>query len=70
MDFEVGLENNMEGRTCAWVLDHPGCFAYGTDPPTALAAIPEAIHRTAAGALPASSSTWLEPSDGIWIVSA
>lgn len=29
MLFHIGLENNVEGRSLAWVLDHPGCFAYG-----------------------------------------
>ena len=33
MQIRVGLENNIEGRSLAWVLDHPGCFAYGKDGP-------------------------------------
>ena len=43
MIFRIGLENSVEGRSLAWVLDHPGCFAYGTDGESALAAAPEAI---------------------------
>ena len=27
----IGLENNVEGRSLAWALDYPGCFAYGQD---------------------------------------
>lgn len=27
----IGLENNIEGRSLAWALDYPGCFAYGQD---------------------------------------
>ena len=29
MNFQVGIETNIEGRTLAWALEHPGCFAYG-----------------------------------------
>ena len=32
----VGLELNNESRALAWVLDHPGCFAYGGDGPEAV----------------------------------
>ena len=31
MRFRVGLENNFEGRSLAWGLEHPGCFAYVTN---------------------------------------
>ena len=41
--FQVGLENNTEGRSQAWVLDHPGCFAYGSNGSQALQAVPQAI---------------------------
>ncbi len=41
--YMVGLENNTEGRSQAWVLGHPGCFAYGTDGSRALQAVPQAI---------------------------
>ncbi len=41
--FNIGLENNVEGRSLAWVLGHPGCFAYGKDGQEALSAIPQAI---------------------------
>lgn len=43
MEFQIGLENNCEGRSVAWVLGHPGCFAYGKDGAEALAAVPQAI---------------------------
>jgi len=45
MVFRIGLENNIEGRSLAWVLGHPGCYAYGIDGDAALAAIPEAIRE-------------------------
>ncbi len=41
--FRVGLENGTEGRSQAWVLGHPGCFAYGADGSSALAAVSGAI---------------------------
>ena len=41
--FQIGLENNTEGRSQAWVLGHPGCFAYGADGQAALRAVPQAI---------------------------
>ena len=38
MRFRVGIENNNEGiRSIAWMLDYPGCFAYGGDEQEALA---------------------------------
>jgi hypothetical protein len=43
MKFRIALENNVEGRSLAWVLEHPGCFAYGATPDLALSATPEAI---------------------------
>jgi hypothetical protein len=41
--YKIGLENNTEGRSQAWVLGHPGCFAYGADGQAALQAVPQAI---------------------------
>ncbi len=41
--FKVGLENNTEGRSQAWILGHPGCFAYGKNGGEALSAVPQAI---------------------------
>lgn len=43
--FKVGLENNTEGRSQAWILGHPGCFAYGPTGDEALVAVREAIQR-------------------------
>lgn len=41
--FRIGLENNVEGRSQAWVLGHPGCYAYGRDGSSALQAVPGAL---------------------------
>lgn len=29
MFIRIGIENNTEGRSIAWALNHPGCYAYG-----------------------------------------
>ena len=43
MQIRVGLENNIESRSLAWVLDHPGCFAYGKDGTEAILRVPQAL---------------------------
>ena len=43
MQIRIGLENNIEGRTLAWALDYPGCFAYGLDEAEALIQLPRAL---------------------------
>lgn len=45
MIFEIGIENNVEGRSIAWGLGYPGLFVYGEDGKTALMKMPEAISR-------------------------
>jgi len=45
MILRVGLENGVEGRSLAWALEHPGCFAYGADATSALVAmVPAFLH--------------------------
>jgi len=43
MQIRIGLENNVEGRSLAWVLDYPGCFEYGADEAEALIRLPRAM---------------------------
>jgi len=43
MQIRIGLENEIEGRSLAWVLDHPGCFAYGKDGTEAILRTPQAL---------------------------
>jgi hypothetical protein len=43
MIIRVGLENNMDGRSLAWALDFPGCFADGPDATTALVNLPQQL---------------------------
>jgi len=43
MQVRVGIENNNEGRSIAWAVEHPGCYAYGEDADHALANLPKAV---------------------------
>jgi len=43
MHIRIGVEDNIEGRTLAWALDYPGCFAYGADVTEALLRLPKAL---------------------------
>jgi hypothetical protein len=45
MRIKIGVENNYEGRSLAWVLDYPGCFAYGADGSETILRVPEALLR-------------------------
>jgi hypothetical protein len=61
--FHIGVENNTEGRSQAWALDHPGCFAYGPDASSALQAVPQAIqayHHWVSGR---TSQPWVTSDD-------
>lgn len=60
MRFRVGLENGMEGRSIAWVLEHPGCFADGETPQKALENLPGAIQDYAAWIASHESAPWVE----------
>lgn len=44
MTLKVGIECGSEERTIAWVLDYPGCFAYGKDKTEALQNLPASFH--------------------------
>ncbi len=43
MILAIGLENGNEGRSLAYALDHPGCFAYGADGGDAIVTLPQAF---------------------------
>jgi len=59
MKFRVGIENNNEGiRSIAWILEHPGCFAYGGDEQESLANAFVAIREYA---------RWLDEHEKTWI---
>lgn len=45
MRIKIGMENNIEGRSLAWALDYPGCFAYGSEGSEAIISAPQALLR-------------------------
>jgi hypothetical protein len=58
--IKIGLENNPHGRSQAWMLDYPGCYAYGKDGSEALLNVPAAVlaYRDWLGRL--SPDSWLK----------
>jgi hypothetical protein len=76
MIFQAGIENNNEGRTIAWALEHPGCFAYGVNADGALLNLETALSRYAGWILHHDTRTWLSFADseieievnGVWNV--
>ena len=59
MIFQVGIENNNEGRSIAWALEHPGCFAYGIRGQAAATNLEGALTRYAGWILHHEPNTWL-----------
>ncbi len=63
MIFQVGVENNNEGRSIAWALEHPGCFAYGINADGAVLNLESALSKYAGWILHHDTRTWLSFSD-------
>jgi hypothetical protein len=59
MIFRVGIENNNEGRSIAWALEHPGCFAFGANPSGACINLENAIQVYATWILKHEPNSWL-----------
>ena len=59
MIFQVGIENNNEGRSIAYALEHPGCFAYGMKAQAALTNLEGALNKYAGWILHHEPNTWL-----------
>jgi hypothetical protein len=59
MIFQAGIENNHEGRSIAWALEHPGCFAYGSNGPGATHNLEGALNAYAAWVYRHDPKTWL-----------
>lgn len=59
MIFRVGIENNNEGRSIAWALEHPGCFAYGPNANAAEENLSRVIQAYATWILKHEPRTWL-----------
>ena len=60
MQIRIGLENNIEGRTLAWALDYPGCFAYGLDKAEALIRLPRALLKYEIWIKDHTSQPWVD----------
>lgn len=45
MRIHIAIENLREPRSLAWMLDYPGCFAYGKDGSEAILRSPQALLR-------------------------
>ncbi len=63
MIFQAGIENNNEGRSIAWALEHPGCFAYGANADEAVLNLEGAIHKYAGWILEHETHPWLNISE-------
>jgi uncharacterized damage-inducible protein DinB len=59
MIFQVGIENNNEGRSIAWALEHPGCYAYGMTADGAALNLESALSKYAGWILHHETQTWL-----------
>ncbi len=67
MLIRVGIENNNDGRSIAWALEHPGCFAYGPDAAQAEANMARAVEEYAAW-VRAHGMHWM--GDGVFQIAA
>jgi hypothetical protein len=63
MIFQVGIENNYEGRSIAWALEHPGCYAYGMKGSAAASNLEGALSRYAGWILQHDRNPWLNFSE-------
>jgi DinB superfamily len=63
MIFQVGVENNHEGRSIAWALEHPGCYAYGTNGGGAVSNLEHALSKYAGWILRHETRPWLSFTD-------
>jgi len=63
LQIRIGLENNIEGRTLAWALDYPGCFAYGEDEAEALIRLPRKLLQYEIWIKDHTSEPWVEFAD-------
>jgi hypothetical protein len=60
MQIRIGLENGIEGRSLAWVLDFPGCFTYGKDGTEAILRTPQGVLAFREWVGEHTSNSWLE----------
>jgi len=60
VQIRIGLENNVEGRSLAWALDYPGCFAYGADEAEALIRLPRVLLQYEGWIRDHTAQPWLD----------
>jgi uncharacterized damage-inducible protein DinB len=65
MILAIGLDNGMTGRSVAWALDYPGCFAYGKDGGQAIVSMPQAFLKYKGWIDRHTSKTWLPETPNI-----
>jgi hypothetical protein len=63
MIFQVGVDNNNEGRSIAWALEHPGCYAYGTNADGAVLNLENALSKYSVWIMRHETRSWLNFSD-------
>lgn len=63
MPLRIGIENGAEGRTIAWALEHPGCFAYGLDEHQALHNMSAAYQEYVYWIAQHEPNPWISPLD-------
>lgn len=63
MLFRVGIENNIEVGSIAWVLNHPGCYAQGANSELAQRNLPAAAQNYLDWISKNDPDPWLMPGD-------
>lgn len=59
MLIKIGLQNGFEGKSIAWVLDYPGCQAYGKDGSEAILKVPQALVAYQSWVGEHTSNSWM-----------
>lgn len=63
MIVRIGIENNLEGRTMAWALEHPGYFAYGKNADAAVENMLPSLGKYMDWIARHNRQPWLEPGE-------
>ena len=61
MQVQIGIENNNEGKSVAWSLEHFGCYALGPDGQSAIVAMAKAIPEYIAWMEQHTDNPWFNP---------
>lgn len=63
MRILIGVENNNEGRSVAWALEHFGCFALGEDGQSAVVAMARSLPEYITWIEHHAEDPWFSPAD-------